>query len=86
MRSEMQRLLTEAIRNLTERERLVITFYYRESMNDKEISLILESGPADIRSRCAHAHRHQSLHRKSDPDRASGKIFAIQPFGSFERA
>jgi hypothetical protein len=42
LRSEMKGLLTEAIRNLPECERLVITFYYYESLRDEDISLILD--------------------------------------------
>ena len=41
LRSEIKGLLTEAIRNLPERERLVITFYYYEDLGDKEISVVL---------------------------------------------
>jgi hypothetical protein len=48
LRSEMKDLLTEAIRNLPERERLVVTFYYIESYGDKEISLILDIAQSTV--------------------------------------
>jgi hypothetical protein len=48
LRSEMQDLLMDAICNLPARERLVITFYYYESMDDKEISLTLNIAEATV--------------------------------------
>jgi hypothetical protein len=48
LRSAMEGLLTEAIRNLPERERLVITFYYYEYLGDKEISLILDIAESTV--------------------------------------
>jgi len=48
LRSEMKGLLTEAISNLPERERLVVTFYYVEYLGDKEISLILDIAQSTV--------------------------------------
>ncbi len=39
---EKKELLVSAIRNLSERDRLIITLYYYEHMNYKEISKVLE--------------------------------------------
>jgi hypothetical protein len=63
LRSAMTGLLTDAIRNLPERERLVITFYYYEYLGDKEISLILDIAEptASMIRRSAHLHLCASL-------------------------
>ena len=56
LRSEMQDVLREAIRNLPERERLVITFHYCECMNDKEISLTLDIPQSTVSTIRTSAH------------------------------
>ena len=63
LRSEIKGLLTEAIRNLPERERLVITFYYYEYLGDKEISMILDIGQHTVSTirRSARLHLCASL-------------------------
>ena len=58
LRSEMQDLLREAIRNLPERERLVITFYYFECMHDKDISLTLDIAESEVSALRASVHLH----------------------------
>jgi hypothetical protein len=63
LRSELQDLLTAAIRNLPERERLVITLHYYEHLHDREILLTLgiaESTVSIIRT-SVHLHLRASL-------------------------
>jgi RNA polymerase sigma factor FliA len=55
-RRELQRALAEAIGDLPERERLVLSLYYEEEMNLKEIGLVLnvsESRVSQIHSQAA---------------------------------
>jgi RNA polymerase sigma factor for flagellar operon FliA len=42
-----ERLLTQALARLTERERLILTLYYQQELNLKEIALVL--GLSDAR-------------------------------------
>ena len=58
LRSEMQELFRVAISDLPERERLVITFYYHERMDDKEICLILNLAESTVSNIRASAYLH----------------------------
>jgi DNA-directed RNA polymerase specialized sigma subunit len=58
LRSEMQDLLTDAVRGLPEPERLVLTFYYSEEVGSKEISVILNSSEPTISQLRASASLH----------------------------
>ena len=42
LREELRKVLKEAIENLSERERLVITLYYFENLNLSDISKVME--------------------------------------------
>ena len=41
-KEELTKMIGEALQNLTEKERLVVSMYYYEEMNLKEISMVLE--------------------------------------------
>jgi RNA polymerase sigma factor FliA len=58
LRGELQDRLTEAIANLPERERLVMTLYYYEEMTMKEIGLTL----GVVESRVSQIHASAVLH------------------------
>lgn len=47
-RLHQQRLLTQALARLTERERLVLTLYYQHELNLKEIALVLDLSDARV--------------------------------------
>ena len=61
LRGEMQQRLTDAIDNLPERERLVMTLYYYEEMTMKEIGLTL----GVVESRVSQIHASSVLHLRS---------------------
>ena len=61
LRGEMQQRLTDAIDNLPERERLVMTLYYYEEMTMKEIGLTLSV----VESRVSQIHASSVLHLRS---------------------
>ncbi len=66
LHAEMRERLTEAIDNLPERERLVMTFYYYEEMTMKEIGIIL----GVLQARVSQIHASAVLHlraRLTDP-------------------
>jgi RNA polymerase sigma factor for flagellar operon FliA len=66
LHAEMRERLTEAISNLPERERLVMTFYYYEEMTMKEIGIIL----GVLQARVSQIHASAVLHlraRLTDP-------------------
>lgn len=61
LQSEMRERLAEAIGNLPERERLVMTLYYYEEMTMKEIGLTL----GVVESRVSQIHASAVLHLRS---------------------
>ena len=61
LRGEMQERLTEAITELPERERLVMTLYYYEEMTMREIGLAL----GVVESRVSQIHASAVLHLRS---------------------
>lgn len=61
LRGELQDRLTEAIANLPERERLVMTLYYYEEMTMKEIGLTL----GVVESRVSQIHASAVLHLRA---------------------
>lgn len=61
LRGEMQQRLTDAIDNLPDRERLVMTLYYYEEMTMKEIGLTL----GVVESRVSQIHASSVLHLRS---------------------
>lgn len=61
LRGEMQQRLTDAIDNLPERERLVMTLYYYEEMTMKEIGLTL----GVVESRVSQIHASSVFHLRS---------------------
>jgi RNA polymerase sigma factor for flagellar operon FliA len=66
LHAEMRERLTEAIDNLPERERLVMTLYYYEEMTMKEIGIIL----GVLQARVSQIHASAVLHlraRLTDP-------------------
>jgi RNA polymerase sigma factor for flagellar operon FliA len=74
LRGELQDRLTEAIQNLPDRERLVMTLYYFEEMTMREIGLAL--GVVESRVSQVHASAVARL-------RAALKDLAVK--GAFER-
>ncbi len=78
LRGELQERLTEAIANLPERERLVMTLYYYEEMTMREIGLAL----GVVESRISQVHASAVMHlRAALRDLGAGKRVA----GSDER-
>jgi RNA polymerase sigma factor FliA len=66
LHAEMRELLTEAIRHLPERERMVMTLYYYEEMTMKEVGIIL----GVMQARVSQIHASAVLHlraRLADP-------------------
>ena len=61
LQGEMRQRLVEAISNLPERERLVMTLYYYEEMTMKEIGLTL----GVVESRVSQIHASAVLHLRS---------------------
>ncbi len=74
LRGELEERLTEAIHNLPDRERLVMTLYYYEEMTMREIGLAL----GVVESRVSQVHASAVAHL-----RAALKDLAVQ--GAFER-
>lgn len=61
LRSEMQERLAEAVDQLPERERLVVTLYYFEEMTMKEIGLVL----GVVESRVSQIHSSAVVHLRA---------------------
>lgn len=61
LRGEMEERLTDAIQNLPERERLVMTLYYYEEMTMREIGLAL----GVVESRVSQIHASAVLHLRT---------------------
>ena len=61
LRGELEERLTEAIANLPDRERLVMTLYYYEEMTMREIGLAL----GVVESRVSQVHASAVVHLRS---------------------
>jgi len=75
LRGEMEDRLTDAIQNLPERERLVMTLYYYEEMTMREIGLAL----GVVESRVSQVHASAVVHMRS-------ALRDLASHGAFERA
>ncbi len=83
LRGEMEERLTEAIANLPDRERLVMTLYYYEEMTMREIGLAL----GVVESRVSQIHASAVVHlRAALRDLVGKKARRIEASSSAQRA
>jgi len=82
LKGELEERLAEAISNLPDRERLVMTLYYYEEMTMREIGLAL----GVVESRVSQVHASAVVHLRSAlRDLAAGGAFERGPFGGSVR-